>query len=128
MWTLKEGLEAIRAIQYEAHELHYSLALGGSVLNQGKSDKDLDIIAVPFHGKEASPKKENLIKLFENKFNAIGEDWHHKKEDEYGSGTSLKFDDLFVFFVGSKSELDDGTIKIKEVVLNRKRIDLFIIL
>lgn len=43
MWTLQKALTLIRDIQPTVHELGYHVTLGGGVLNNGESKKDLDI-------------------------------------------------------------------------------------
>jgi hypothetical protein len=46
-WTLPEAIDYIRKHADKAFELHYNLALSGSVLLKGESDHDLDIVCVP---------------------------------------------------------------------------------
>lgn len=43
MWTLEESLILIRKLQPKVFLHGYNLCLGGSVLNQGSSTKDLDL-------------------------------------------------------------------------------------
>jgi hypothetical protein len=43
MWTLLEGVTIIRRIQDSLREKGYHACLGGGVLNQGGSKRDLDI-------------------------------------------------------------------------------------
>jgi len=43
MWTLDEGVAVVRDIQEAVRPFGYHVALGGGVLNLGKSDKDLDL-------------------------------------------------------------------------------------
>lgn len=45
--TIEESLEFIRMIQPECMEAGYYLTLGGGVLNNGHSNNDLDLVAVP---------------------------------------------------------------------------------
>lgn len=49
MWDLNEALEFIRKQQPTFHEMNAHIALAGSVLNKGYSDKDLDIIVMGMH-------------------------------------------------------------------------------
>lgn len=44
MWTLETALQLIHVCQPVAAAHGFALALGGSVLNRGHSDKDLDIV------------------------------------------------------------------------------------
>jgi hypothetical protein len=46
MWTLHEALPLIRKISDAARSCKFSVALYGSVLEQGKSSKDLDLFFV----------------------------------------------------------------------------------
>lgn len=46
-WKLEEGLNLIRALQGRVREFGYHIALGGGVLNNGTSDKDLDLYFLP---------------------------------------------------------------------------------
>ena len=47
MWTLNEGLDLVRALQPKTREFGFHLTLGGSVLNKGESDKDIDLYFLP---------------------------------------------------------------------------------
>lgn len=47
MWDMDQSLKVIRALQPLAMTCGYALSLGGSVLNHGKSENDLDIVALP---------------------------------------------------------------------------------
>lgn len=55
-WTLTEALTLIRELQPIIRELDYHITLGGSVLNTGKSEKDLDLFIVPLNGYESQPQ------------------------------------------------------------------------
>lgn len=46
-WTLDDAIKLIREHQSEVNSVNYYLALAGGVLNNGHSDKDLDILVVP---------------------------------------------------------------------------------
>jgi hypothetical protein len=47
MWTMADALELIRMLQPHIMEAGYYLALAGGVLNNGSSNNDLDLVAVP---------------------------------------------------------------------------------
>lgn len=47
VWALDDSLKLIRAIQQESRKYGYHLTLGGSVLNDGRSEKDLDLYFLP---------------------------------------------------------------------------------
>lgn len=46
-WDIASAVVWLQTMQIEAHELGYNLALAGGVLNNGFSENDLDVIAVP---------------------------------------------------------------------------------
>jgi len=50
MWELETALGLIRALNPPAQEVGFSVALGGSVLYEGSSKKDLDLIVLPLNG------------------------------------------------------------------------------
>ena len=50
MWTLDEALTLIRKLNPLALKNGFSIALGGSVLHEGSSEKDLDLIVIPLNG------------------------------------------------------------------------------
>ena len=43
MWTLDQAVVVVRRLQRDVHALGYHVTLGGGVLNNGESDKDLDL-------------------------------------------------------------------------------------
>jgi len=47
-WTIEDALQLIRAIQPKIREFQYHVVLGGGVLNNGFSGKDLDLYFLPF--------------------------------------------------------------------------------
>lgn len=55
MWTLLEALDLVRRIQTHLKPMQYHVLLGGGVLNNGKSEKDLDLYVVPFGGQKSTP-------------------------------------------------------------------------
>lgn len=59
-WTMEDGLKLVRALQPEARKFGYHLSLGGSVLNQGHSHKDIDLYFLPFENKGVNGGKSNL--------------------------------------------------------------------
>ena len=59
MWTLDAALAFIRQHQDHARACDFNLALGGGVLNNGESAKDLDVIALP----RCARRQPNLIDL-----------------------------------------------------------------
>lgn len=55
MWTLDEALSLIRDLQPEVLRLGYHITLAGGVLNKGVSEKDLDLIFLPFNEENSRP-------------------------------------------------------------------------
>ena len=49
MWTLEEGIELARRLEQKLNRCyrHYHVAIGGSTLHKGLSNKDLDIFIYP---------------------------------------------------------------------------------
>jgi hypothetical protein len=47
MWGLSDALDVIREIQPTVREFGFHVALAGSVLNKGTSEKDLDLVFIP---------------------------------------------------------------------------------
>ena len=54
-WTMEQALDVIRFIQPLLKEHKYHVALGGGVLNNGFSDKDLDLYFFPFDESKIDP-------------------------------------------------------------------------
>ena len=53
-WTLAQALDLIRDLQPIVRELHYHITLGGGVLHEGASEKDLDLWLIPINGFESN--------------------------------------------------------------------------
>lgn len=67
-WALKDALVLIRDIQTEAMELGYYIALAGGVLNEGFSENDLDLVAVP---RTPDPDREAFVMWIKERFTVI---------------------------------------------------------
>lgn len=67
-WTFPEARKLISKCQTAALSFDYNLCMGGSVLNNGFSDNDLDIVAIPRSSKKL-PDKQGLLDSFEILFN-----------------------------------------------------------
>lgn len=64
-WNLNQGLELVRALQPKIKEFGYHVTLGGGVLNNGKSKKDIDLYFIPLVGKKFPiPDSDKLIAWF----------------------------------------------------------------
>lgn len=53
-WKLEDGLRLVRALQEQTKDFGYHITLGGSVLNAGESENDLDLYFLPYTGMEAN--------------------------------------------------------------------------
>ena len=67
MWTLDEALVLVRELQPQLTQFEYHVALGGGVLNKGKSDNDLDLYFISFDF-QLPENYERLIDFLKNKF------------------------------------------------------------
>lgn len=59
VWTMQSALELVRALQPMLHEVRHHIALGGGVLNKGKSFKDLDLYVLPMGGPRTPISTDN---------------------------------------------------------------------
>ena len=58
MWNLEQGLKVVRSLQPHTRVYNYHLTLGGGVLNNGESKKDLDLFFLPMGGFDGEPKND----------------------------------------------------------------------
>lgn len=64
VWKLKEAIEIIELIQFRVQKKsNFHIALAGSVLNNGISSNDLDLIALPMCNGEESSEINLLLEL-----------------------------------------------------------------
>ena len=63
-WTLADALSVIRILQPETRKFNFHLCLGGSVLNTGSSEKDLDLYFLPLDNGRP-PDGSELVKWLE---------------------------------------------------------------
>jgi hypothetical protein len=63
MWTLQEGVEIVRSIQPALHDVLWHCSLGGGVLNNGFSMKDLDLFMAPFESEEDAASSAEVLAL-----------------------------------------------------------------
>jgi hypothetical protein len=66
IWTLEEALPLIREWQPIAKSCGFHLALGGGVLNTGKSRKDLDLYFLPLTNSGVEPNHEAMLEMIES--------------------------------------------------------------
>lgn len=53
VWTLDQAHVIIAELWPLMWDLHYHILLGGGVIREGKSDKDLDLFFIPLNGYES---------------------------------------------------------------------------
>lgn len=61
MWTLEEAVALVRKLEPTAIQAGYHLALGGSVLMAGQSDKDLDLFLYPHKTTECDDPERAIV-------------------------------------------------------------------
>ncbi len=71
MWKIEQGISIVRALQPHTRQFGYHLCLGGGVLNNGESQKDLDLYFLPMGGFNPAENKKDpdgmhafLVKLW----------------------------------------------------------------
>lgn len=78
-WTLEDALNLIRGLQKETRRYGYHLTLGGGVLNNGESQKDLDLYFLPLQNpKFPTDNPENLVSWLTKMwgpYETMGEDY-----------------------------------------------------
>ena len=102
-WTLEEAIEFIRMYQKFFKNYNYHIGLCGSVLNDGKSDKDLDIVVMGLHNKQYD-NEIGLLEFLRTSFEAQNPNEFKIKEEN-------PYDDSRLLMIGN---------------WNNKRIDFFI--
>lgn len=67
MWTLEQGLKVVRALQPHTRQFGYHLTIGGGVVNNGESEKDLDLYFLPMGGfnKRLESKPDDMLAFLE---------------------------------------------------------------
>ncbi|MGE3341548.1 MAG: hypothetical protein AB7J46_06665 [Candidatus Altimarinota bacterium] len=68
MWTLDQGLSVVRDLQPNVKKLGYHLCLGGGVLNNGESTKDIDLYFLPLDNAEYPVDSEGLLNMLQNRY------------------------------------------------------------
>lgn len=104
LWTFELAQPFIAGLQVSAKQLGYHIALGGGVLNNLKSDKDLDLYFLPMqNGEESDP--ESLLRVLEEAWSKLQP---FSNNDAY-------------------SKMDDGIWTFKgKIICQGRRIDIWI--
>lgn len=91
MWTLDEGLEILRNLQEDVRQFNYHIAIGGGVVNEGSSRKDLDLFFLSMNnGKPKDP--EGLLEFLAVEWGAptpIGENYLDAPDRAYSHKVSF---------------------------------------
>lgn len=112
MWTFAEAQQEVKRVQQASRAFGYHVALGGGVLNVGKSEKDLDLYFLALDDKDSSPNAADLVKWLESLWGAAtpindpryGDSVHYARKLKFQPLGSRRID---VFVVhGSKSIAD----------------------
>lgn len=114
MWHLSDGLALVRTLQQKIRPMGYHLCIGGGTVNNGNSEKDLDLYFLPMGGKFPQKPKELIHFLAERwgKPEIIGKtDKYPEKELPYIAKLKFVFDADHVF----------------ESTITKKRIDVFVL-
>lgn len=70
MWTLNEAINFVQSNQANFKTFGYHIGLIGSVLNDGFSKDDLDIVVLPYEDKNITVDRLNLIEFLNNFYGA----------------------------------------------------------
>lgn len=65
MWTLSEARVLINALQPHARTFGYHVCLGGGVLNQGSSKKDVDLYFLPLDNQKTETSSNKMLSFLE---------------------------------------------------------------
>src|SRR5690242_2644275 len=80
MWTLDDGVKLVRLIQEESMRMGFHVTIGGSVLTNGESTRDLDLFLFPLsHGEEED--LSGLIKWFKELWGDPSDDCAYAPRD-----------------------------------------------
>lgn len=129
MWTLDDGLKLVRSIQPQVRKFGYHATLGGSVLNVGKSYKDLDIYFQPCAG--VDNQGEELVKWLTSIWgepSTLKKDYEPPQMDDgsylSSSPARIRLKDPFV---AKKTTLKDVYQWSLKFLRGQDRIDAFIV-
>jgi hypothetical protein len=86
-WQLTEGVEFARHVEREAIQHGYHVALGGSVLHRGESDKDVDLIVYPHKTSEVRLSPEEFVGKLKDA--ALFRDFEPRPHGHYGDGKTV---------------------------------------
>jgi len=120
VWTLVEARELITQLQLGSRSFNYHIALGGSVLNKGESDKDLDLYFLPMdNGNPHRPKEliEWLSGMF-GPFTDLG-GAEYEKSSNYKEKVEFRYEgkriDVFIAQDGEAAQIIETTKKFYKV-------------
>ncbi len=86
MWNLDQAIQLCRELEKTASANGFHVALSGSVLRDGKSDKDVDVIVYP-HKTNDGLKLDGLMGTFYSIHRIT--DWNKRNHEAYGDGKDV---------------------------------------
>lgn len=97
-WNLDQGLALVQNIQDDIRQFNYHVALGGGVLNNGESTKDVDIYFLPMdNGIPMAPA--GLLSFLEGRF---GKSTPITSNEGYSDSSAYKHKVKFNLFTGQR--------------------------
>lgn len=84
IWTLEDGLSLVRTLQPESRQFGYHICLGGGVINNGQSKKDLDLYCLPLNNMSTKPNARGILGWLKETLGG----WELIGGLEYGDGES----------------------------------------
>lgn len=101
MWELDEALTIIRSLEPQLRKLNYFTSLTGSVLYNGQSKNDLDIMINLLGGLEEDyDDRCAAVKILASQFNATlgGSNYNDERREVYHGEYNGKIIDFIFFF------------------------------
>jgi len=98
-WTIDEAISIIRMNDSNVKHYNYHLALGGSVLVNGWSDKDLDLYALPMHNDEIC-QPDRLLKFIQGVLRVVA------TESKFYKDSNNRADVLYMLTLPDKRRID----------------------
>lgn len=105
MWDLDAGLLVVRMLQQDVRAYGYHVAIGGGVVDNGVSNKDLDLYFLPmggFNDRRWRKDPEGLIRYLENLWGLSAS----LSNDEYGEQKEMIYKKAVKFFRNKQERID----------------------
>lgn len=109
-WTMDDALELVRGLQKDTRRYGYHLTLGGGVLNNGESQKDLDLFFLPLQNpKFPMNNPDNLVSWLTKMwgpYETIGENYEDTNIPSLPVAPQTAYEQL----VAASATLDTGSL------------------